>query len=193
MQLVLLVVAALAGLALATSIPNEYVAVFAGTADSNAISQHMARVAASGAQVLFEYNFGDFRGYSLRVPEGSALSNAQFSFLSAPEVAYYEQNQVYHTMAPVFRGGANQTHTSRARVFAAECNLQEEATWGLVRTSEKALYIDGAGCGVWGGCLREVSLHFVSVRKLSLCVVAAHHGCRAQACIPGARRTMALA
>lgn len=120
------------------AIPDEYVVQFTEEAGDAAIEVHMASVRASGATVLHEYNFSTFRGYSMRTPHGSLLSAPAFAFLNGPEVFVYEANQVMKASAPVGWGG---NHTTRT--FAAECNLQEQATWGLVRTAESSLYIDG--------------------------------------------------
>ncbi len=134
-SIVLVALAALAP-AWAETVPDEYVTVFTDGATSEEISTHMGLVAASGSKVLFEYNFGSFRGYSMRAPKGSEVEAESFSFLRRAEVAFFEPNKVYRTNAPFQRHAANRT-------FAAECKVQEQATWGLVRTSEQALYIDG--------------------------------------------------
>jgi hypothetical protein len=68
----------------------------------------------------------------MRAPKGSAIETEDFSFFRRAEVAFFEPNKVYRTNAPMQRPDINRT-------FAAECKVQEQATWGLVRTAEQAL------------------------------------------------------
>jgi hypothetical protein len=127
-----LFIAALA-LASAQIVPNEFVATFKDEVDASAIQAHMALVSASGSRVLFEYDFGGFRGYSVRVPE-TATKNTR-AFLNAPELSLVEPNMIVRASRPV-------SNASRVQA-SAECNVQQEATWGLVRVSERSLNIDG--------------------------------------------------
>lgn len=128
----------LAALAVAYSqvVPYEFVVEFTTAATTADIATHMASVVASGSKVLFNYNIGAFRGYSVRIPHGTQVSEPLVSFLYAAEVSYFEANQIYKTNAPAKKP----VNSSRV---GADCNLQEEATWGLVRTAEAELNIDG--------------------------------------------------
>lgn len=142
MQSILAVVAVVASVAVlmvaAQTIPDEYVVQFTEDATDATIAAHMTSVRASGSTIMAEYNFSTFRGYAMRAPKGAVLSTASFAFLSGAEVLLYEHNQVMKASSPL-KGN----FTPHARTFAADCNLQEQATWGLVRTAESALYIDG--------------------------------------------------
>ena len=131
-----LVLLAVVAVAFAQNIPFEYIVEFKQSASSDAVAAHMSTVRSSGAMVMHEYAIGDsFRGYAVRVPHGSQLTDAANSFLFANEVAYFEPNQIARASAPMKARNA-----SRAN---ADCNLQEDATWGLVRTAEVELNIDG--------------------------------------------------
>lgn len=136
----------------AQAIPFEYIVQFKAAAGADVVAAHMAAVRASGALVLREYAFGSFSGYAVRLPAGTTLTDAGSAFLFAEEVALYEPNQIVRASPAVgqvntparlrhhHRKHPRPANTSRAN---ADCNLQEEATWGLVRTAEQTLNIDG--------------------------------------------------
>jgi len=128
-------VLALSAVALAQIVPNEYVNTFKDEVSAENIKAHMELVVASGSKVLFDYDFGGFRGYSVRVPEGA--SNAALSFLKAAELLRVEPNGIVTANKPV-HVKAPKTNKSNA-----DCTVQEEATWGLVRTSQQELNING--------------------------------------------------
>lgn len=145
-KLMLLLLLGVAG-AFAQVIPNEYVVLFKSDASAATIAEHMTKIRASaGMSVLKSYDFFGFRGYAVHAKGVDTIE----SFLTAPEVDHYEQNQIFTTNRPVgaaplppFEKVGNRTDLSKNRVLAAQCNVQEEATWGIVRTAESDLNIDG--------------------------------------------------
>jgi subtilisin family serine protease len=134
------VVLAFAAVAFAQIVPNEYVNTFKESVSAEEINAHMELVTASGSNVLFNYNFGRFRGYSVRVPEGA--SNAALSFLKAAELANVEPNQIFSINKPAHVKAPKMPKVNRTQ-GAKACVVQEEATWGLVRTAKEELNIDG--------------------------------------------------
>jgi len=119
-------------------IPNEYIVVFKpGTADA-AIQSHMDTLKTHEHTKMHDYHIKasdakkEFRGYSIRVPSEDAPALK----FHVSEVQYVEQNAVVRA--------------------SAECKLQTQATWGIVRTAEVAqtsaglyTYTDAAdGAGV---------------------------------------------
>lgn len=120
------------------NIPFEFVVVFTQEATDSAIVSHMSTVVASGSLVTHQYGFGSFRGYAVRVPHGSKLTDASNAFLMAEEVAYYEPNQIYRASAPIHKKPIN-----TSSLVNADCSLQTGATWGLVRVAQEDLNIDG--------------------------------------------------
>ena len=140
-----LVLVAVATLALADStIPFEYVVRFKAGLAAEQIDRHKAGVLENGGMLMFEYNFGDFQGYSVRVPAGSTLTDARNAYLFAPEVLYFEQNQIFTTnkVVPASMQMHHRQHVNATNANA-DCNLQEGATWGLVRVNQIALNLDG--------------------------------------------------
>jgi len=134
------VVAVFAVLAVASAqiIPHEFVTVFKKTASDAAIQGHMEQVkAVEGSKILFEYNFGSFRGYSVRLPVTN--TDKDFAFFQGEEVDYYEPNQVYSVNLPA----AARLHAKKNVSANADCNVQREATWGLVRIAQDELNING--------------------------------------------------
>lgn len=125
----------LRSLTILQTIDFEYIVEFTASSTDADIATHMARVADSGSKVLHNYNFGSFRGYAVRVPHGASLADSRISFLMAPEVSHFEANQIYKASAPA--GPRNSTKAT------ANCHVQEDATWGLVRVAQEELYIDG--------------------------------------------------
>lgn len=127
-------------------IADEYIVLFKATATPAEIAAHYARVGAvAGAKIMKQYDFGSYRGYAVHAEGIDTVSPT--SIFTAPEVDIWEQNQVYRTNKPVgpavFEKVGNRTDLSQFRKFKAQCNVQEEATWGIVRTAEDDLNIDG--------------------------------------------------
>jgi len=128
------IVLAIAAVAFGQIVPNEYVNSFKTDVSTESVKSHMDLVRASGATILHEYDFGGFRGYAVRVAE--TASNEARAFLNAAELALVEPNQVYTVNRP-HKVAANKTKAK------ADCTVQQEATWGLVRTAQQELNIDG--------------------------------------------------
>ena len=89
---------AIAALVSSSIIPNEFVVIFKDGVDSVGVASHMKTVLASGSEVLYEYNFGTFVGYSVRLPN---MDKATKAFLAAPEIELAEPNMIVRTSAPV--------------------------------------------------------------------------------------------
>lgn len=103
-------------------IPNEYLVVFSKEATEELRRAHFAhlntRLASASFQVMSEFNINnDFTGYAATLD-----TEALHVVRRMPLVAYVERNQVFRV---------------------TDCTLQEGATWGLVRVSERALKIRG--------------------------------------------------
>jgi len=97
-----------------------------------------SRLRLLGASVLFDYEFSTFHGYSVRAP--STMLESELTFLTAAEVKYYEPNQMVHANKAV------EFHMEKPKTMinvTAECNVQEEATWGIVRVSKPELNLNG--------------------------------------------------
>jgi len=131
------VLLAVLAVAFAETVPFEYVVRFKDGVAKETISAHKDQVLASGASMLFDYDFGGFQGYAVRVPVGSSLADPRNTYFFKDEVLYFEQSQIYTANAPAPIKAANNTRVN------ADCNVQEEATWGLVRTTTVALNLDG--------------------------------------------------
>ncbi|XP_019622766.1 PREDICTED: proteinase T-like [Branchiostoma belcheri] len=131
---VLAVLAAVLGVAMATApllrmdsktaIPNEYIVVLHKNLTDYAVGKHMNNVktlltGTNDTKILFEHNFRWFKAYSIRTNMKMIHHLAE-----QPEVRYIEANQVM-------------------KAYQAQCQDQLEATWGLVRTVERDLLLDG--------------------------------------------------
>lgn len=110
------------------TIPGEFVAVFHANATDERINQHMNDLkdrlvrSQTDSAVLFEYDTA-LRGYALR-DAGGEVVRSHLITLDA-DLEHIEPNQVYRTTG------------------SSVCVEQREATWGLVRTSQRALAING--------------------------------------------------
>lgn len=100
----------------AEPVPNRYIVQFKKKIDQNSRAKHIAAIDVN-ATILHEYDFGNFQGYAAEMDE-AGLELA----LNSPLVEIVEQDGV---------------------VRATACNTQSGSTWGLVRTSQVDLNIDG--------------------------------------------------
>ena len=119
-------------------IPGEFVVLLHDNASTNALASLAAQVTANNHEIMFSYN-SSFRGLAYRATsaEPQALAAAEklaSTFNSSVEVSIVEQNARVHAAG---------ISIPRTRHFGADCQLQIEATWGLCRTAERKLQIDG--------------------------------------------------
>lgn len=75
------------------TLQTTFIVTFTKTATEAEIAAHMHQVAESGATVVHNYNFGDFRGYATKLPVGVTASDASVAFLHAPIVATLEEDK----------------------------------------------------------------------------------------------------
>lgn len=99
----------------AEPVANSYIVQFKKNVAENLRKEHIAQH--TNATILHEYDFGSFQGYAAEMPE-EELSIA----LNSPLVEIVEQDGI---------------------VRASACTTQSGATWGLVRTSQQNLNING--------------------------------------------------
>jgi subtilisin family serine protease len=96
------------------------------------LSDHLTAAKGAGMKVMHEYKIGEhFQGFAYVQAEGAnGLSASTFaaSLNASNDVNIVEHNTVV---------------TADYSTPKAECVSQQEAVWGLVRTSQKALKIDG--------------------------------------------------
>ncbi|XP_070580385.1 uncharacterized protein [Ptychodera flava] len=111
-----------------TRIPNEYIVAFEGNITDDAVVKHLKQVQTvlshsnetrPTPKLLSEFNMQSFKGYAFRGPM-SVVEKIQYM----PEVEFIEANQVF-------------------KAVQADCIDQQGATWGLVRTVERDLFLDG--------------------------------------------------
>jgi cerevisin/serine protease len=120
------------GLSKGDVIPGEFIVHLK---NGVSLSDHLTAAKGAGMQVMHEYKIGEhFQGYAYKQAEGAnGLSATTFaaSLNASNDVNIVEHNTVV-------------TADYSAPVKAdAQCISQQEAIWGLVRTSQKALKIDG--------------------------------------------------
>lgn len=100
----------------AEPVANRYIVQFKKNISQNLRSKHISAIDVN-ATILHEYDFGNFQGYAAEMGEiGLELA------LNSPLVAIVEQDGIVRTSA---------------------CNTQTGSTWGLVRTSQENLNING--------------------------------------------------
>jgi len=98
----------------------------------NIMDSHKEVAALKSVQIDRHYSIGElFNGYAARMPQGSLNY-----LLDQPEVDYVEQDGLAHA-SDYFK---DEPIPSKRE---AVCATQDGATWGLVRTSEKELAING--------------------------------------------------
>lgn len=119
------------------AIEDNYIVVFKKTATKFDRASHKALVKTSAQlddkfQITKEFDINDdFHAYSA-VMNAQVLATAR----TDPNIAYIEQDSIMSINAPV-QVELNATGP------AADCKVQLEATWGLVRTSQRDLNING--------------------------------------------------
>jgi len=100
----------------AEPVANRYIVQFKKNISQTLRSKHISAIDVN-ATILHEYDFGSFQGYAAEMGEiGLELA------LNSPLVAIVEQDGI---------------------VRASACNTQTGSTWGLVRTSQENLNING--------------------------------------------------
>jgi subtilisin family serine protease len=121
------------GLSRGDKIPGEYVVSLHNTA---LLEDHVSAAEAAGMKILHRYKIDDhFQGFAYAAPDGAsngAIAQASTfakALNASKEVKIVEENAVVT---------ADMSFAPKA-----ECVSQQEAVWGLVRTSQKALKIDG--------------------------------------------------
>jgi cerevisin/serine protease len=104
-------------------IADSYIVVFKKDATAEDVSEHMGKLSGSvGAHLKHEYSINDFRGYAATMDKDTVGL-----LMQRPEVEYIEEDGVMRSSV----------------ALRDACVKQEEAVWGLVRSSERALKIDG--------------------------------------------------
>lgn len=114
-------------------IQDQYIVVFKKHLSKNVISSHKEVATMKNVQIDRHYSIGElFNGYAARMPQDSLNY-----LLDQPEVDYVEQDGMAHAT----------DYFKDEKVYAKRdnevCTTQEGATWGLVRTSQVELDIDG--------------------------------------------------
>jgi len=108
--------------------------VFKKHLDQKVIASHKEVAAMKSVQIDRHYSIGElFRGYAARMPQESLNY-----LLDQPEVDYVEQDGWAHA-TDYFKD----EQPVPSKRDDAVCATQEGATWGLVRTSQLALNING--------------------------------------------------
>ena len=70
---------------------SQFVVVFKKDATEQAITAHKEKLKSLGVAIGHEYNMGEsFRGYSVKLPPNTTPSDPVNSFLSDPEIDYFE-------------------------------------------------------------------------------------------------------
>lgn len=100
----------------AEPVANRYIVQFKKNISQALRAEHIAAIDVN-ATILHEYDFGNFQGYAAEMGD-TGLELA----LNSPHVAIVEQDGI---------------------VRASACNTQTGSTWGLVRTSQTDLNING--------------------------------------------------
>jgi len=114
-------------------IEGQYIVVFKKHLDQKLIASHKEVAAMKNVQIDRHYSIGElFRGYAARMPQESLTY-----LLDQPEVDYVEQDGWAHA-TDYFK-----TEEALPTKRDAVCATQEGATWGLVRTSQLSLDING--------------------------------------------------
>ncbi|XP_077979916.1 uncharacterized protein LOC144435210 [Glandiceps talaboti] len=106
-----------------SAIPNEYIVVFYSNTTSDVVGKHMKQVQSiileRAGKVLHEFGMRHFKGYGFRGPK-SIIEKIRH----LEEVEYIEANQI-------------------VKAIQNSCIDQQGAEWGLVRTTERDLDLDG--------------------------------------------------
>jgi len=115
-------------------IEGQYIVVFKKHLEQKVIDSHKEVAAMKSVQIDRHYSIGElFRGYAARMPQESLNY-----LLDQPEVDYVEQDGWAHA-TDYFKD--EQAIPSKRE--DSVCATQEGATWGLVRSSQLSLNIDG--------------------------------------------------
>jgi len=101
-------------------VANSYVVVFKQGLSANEIAAHKSFVASNNVSIERHYSItSKFNGYAAHMNK-----EAVSMLLAKDEVAYVEEDSVM-------------------RAYQQQCTTQTGATWGLVRTSQRMLNLDG--------------------------------------------------
>jgi serine protease len=102
-------------------IDGQYIVVFKKQLPTKTMDAHKEVAALKNIQINRQYSIGDqFNGYA-----ASMSQDALNYLLDQPEIDYVEQDGMAHAS------------------YSADCTTQDSATWGLVRTSQIELNING--------------------------------------------------
>jgi len=114
-------------------IDGQYIVVFKKHLAKDVMESHKAVATMKNVQIDRQYSIGElFNGYAARMPQESLNY-----LLDQPEVDYVEQDGLAHA-SDYFKD-----EPIPVKRESDVCATQEGATWGLVRTSQVELNIDG--------------------------------------------------
>jgi len=141
MKLLLLLVAVVSGARFLTRddpIEGQYIIVFKKHLTQDVMAYHKQLATLKDVAIERHYSIGElFNGYSAKMNQDS------LNFvLDQPEVDYVEQDGMAH-VADYFGPVNPDVPVGAPRDTPKVCTTQEGATWGLVRTCEVELNIDG--------------------------------------------------
>jgi len=106
-------------------IDGQYIVVFKKHLPTKTMEAHKEVALLKNIDISRQYSIGEeFNGYAARMSQDSLNY-----LLDQPEVDYVEQDGM--------------AHASYSQSLGDECKTQEQATWGLVRTSQIELNING--------------------------------------------------
>eukprot|EP00040_Diaphanoeca_grandis_P038251 m.256130 g.256130 ORF g.256130 m.256130 type:complete len:432 (-) comp34089_c0_seq1:256-1551(-) len=128
-------------------VEGRYIVVFKTDSAKADRDAHMSAIKSSAVEdatfaVTSEWDFFKFKAYA------AAMSEETLNSVRADDsvVEFVEAEQIYRALKPVGDINANvvlNPEPKNATKSAAACQQQLEATWGLVRTAERDLRIDG--------------------------------------------------